>query len=196
MSPVVRVAYCALLYARRDYTCLISTAEQYLDEKIDSELYRQYLKVLLAIANQAVGRSLLAKEYIRSAIQIAAPNGIYMPFAEFGDAVIPLLDCISSRLISNDARSLIQHISKNFEASKRRLQKQFRCHGTAILTLRERQIANLVSTGLTNRQISEQLFITENTVKSALKSIFYKLNITRREELFLRMNTDCFHIAL
>ena len=196
MTPIVRVVHCALLYARGDYTRMISTSERYLEDKIDSGLYRQYLNILLAAANYAVGRSLIAKDYIRTALQIAARNGIYMPFVEFGDAVMPLLDCISSRLLPSDTHKTIQHIYCTFEASKHRLQKQFQNHNTDTLTMREHQIASLASTGLTNRQIADQLFITENTVKSALKSIFCKLNIKRREEIIWLMNTDKIYIAL
>lgn len=51
------------------------------------------------------------------------------------------------------------------------------------LTDRERQIAELVAQGLTNREIGAQLWITQNSVKQALKRIFQKLEISARTEL-------------
>jgi len=51
---------------------------------------------------------------------------------------------------------------------------------TQALTARELQIAELVAVGRTNVEISQQLWITENTVKQALKKIFRKLNVTNR----------------
>ncbi len=51
------------------------------------------------------------------------------------------------------------------------------------LTPREIQIAELVTQGLTNAQIGTILWITEHSVKQALKRIFRKLEVSSRAEL-------------
>ncbi|MBH8551872.1 GAF domain-containing protein [Nostocaceae cyanobacterium CENA357] len=51
------------------------------------------------------------------------------------------------------------------------------------LTAREIQIAELVAQGLTNAKIGATLWITENSVKQALKRIFRKLEVTNRAEM-------------
>jgi DNA-binding CsgD family transcriptional regulator len=51
------------------------------------------------------------------------------------------------------------------------------------LTPREMEIANLVAQGLTNAEIGAKLWITENSVKQALKRMFRKLEISSRAEL-------------
>ena len=51
------------------------------------------------------------------------------------------------------------------------------------LTEREREVAQLVAAGLRNREIAEKLFISEETVKSHIRSIFNKTNIDRRSRL-------------
>jgi DNA-binding CsgD family transcriptional regulator len=56
------------------------------------------------------------------------------------------------------------------------------------LTPREIQIAELVAQGLTNAQIGTALWITENSVKQALKRIFRKLNISSRTELATKLS--------
>jgi DNA-binding NarL/FixJ family response regulator len=48
------------------------------------------------------------------------------------------------------------------------------------LTDREREVLNLLAQGLTNKEIADKLFISTNTVKRHLKSIFEKLNIHTR----------------
>lgn len=51
------------------------------------------------------------------------------------------------------------------------------------LTTRENEILELVSQGATNREIANQLFIAENTVKNHLKNIMSKLHIKNRVQL-------------
>ena len=50
------------------------------------------------------------------------------------------------------------------------------------LTEREEQILKLLAEGRSNRAIGQALFITESTVKSHMKSLFIKLDVTSRAE--------------
>lgn len=50
------------------------------------------------------------------------------------------------------------------------------------LTEREEQILKLLAEGKSNRAIGQVLYITESTVKSHLKSLFVKLDVTSRAE--------------
>ena len=52
-----------------------------------------------------------------------------------------------------------------------------------LLSKREQEIADLVSRGLTTRQIAELSYVSENTVKQHLKRIFAKLQVRSRAEL-------------
>lgn len=54
------------------------------------------------------------------------------------------------------------------------------------LTPRELQIIQLVAQGLTNAQIGQELWITQNSVKQALKRIFRKLNVSSRTEMVFK----------
>jgi DNA-binding CsgD family transcriptional regulator len=56
------------------------------------------------------------------------------------------------------------------------------------LTPREMQIVELVAQGLTNIEIGAALWITENSVKQALKRMFRKLGVTSRTELVTRLS--------
>ncbi len=51
------------------------------------------------------------------------------------------------------------------------------------LTKREIEIADLVKRGLTNKEIADEIYIAETTVKKHLSHIFEKLDIQKREEL-------------
>nr|WP_290223537.1 LuxR C-terminal-related transcriptional regulator [Trichocoleus desertorum] len=55
------------------------------------------------------------------------------------------------------------------------------------LTPRELEIAELVALGRTNAEIGHQLWITENSVKQALKRMFRKLEVSSRAEMVAQL---------
>lgn len=57
------------------------------------------------------------------------------------------------------------------------------------LTDRELQIAALVALGRTNAEIGKELWITENSVKQALKRMFRKLEVSSRAEMVAKLAT-------
>ena len=54
------------------------------------------------------------------------------------------------------------------------------------ITAREMEILNLVAGGLSNREIAEQLFVSENTVKTHCARVFDKLGAARRTQAVQR----------
>jgi DNA-binding NarL/FixJ family response regulator len=54
-----------------------------------------------------------------------------------------------------------------------------------LLTEREQEVLVLVLEGRSNAQIAEELLLSGNTVKTHLSSIYRKLSVSSREELFL-----------
>lgn len=52
----------------------------------------------------------------------------------------------------------------------------------ASLTIREREILALIADGMTNRQIGEQLFLAEKTVKNYVSALLAKLGMQRRTQ--------------
>ncbi len=57
--------------------------------------------------------------------------------------------------------------------------------GDDLLTQRELQVVTLVAEGLSNREISQQLRLSEHTVKNYMFRIFDKLGLSSRAELML-----------
>lgn len=63
------------------------------------------------------------------------------------------------------------------------------------LTPRELQIAELVALGRTNAQIGKEIWITENSVKQALKRMFRKLEVSSRAEMVAQLSATKYHLS-
>ncbi|MCR4640980.1 MAG: response regulator transcription factor, partial [Lachnospiraceae bacterium] len=56
------------------------------------------------------------------------------------------------------------------------------------MTGREREVASLLAKGLTNRQIADQLYVSEGTVKNYISSIYDKTGIHDRVKLVVALS--------
>ena len=59
-----------------------------------------------------------------------------------------------------------------------------------VLSDREKEVLELVLKGLPSKLICGELFISNNTLKSHIQSIYTKLNVHSRSELFLLLKKD------
>ena len=59
-----------------------------------------------------------------------------------------------------------------------------------ILTPREREIASLVATGASNKEIARQLTISDKTVRNILTKVFAKTKSRSRTELAVQLITS------
>ena len=55
--------------------------------------------------------------------------------------------------------------------------------GVAGLTGREREISDLITERMTNKQIAAQLFLSEKTIESHIRNVFNKLGASSRVEV-------------
>jgi len=58
------------------------------------------------------------------------------------------------------------------------------------LTAREREVCDLVATGLSNKEVARKIFVTERTVKAHLGAVFEKLQIRDRLQLALLIRSE------
>ena len=61
------------------------------------------------------------------------------------------------------------------------------------LTLREKEVAALVAQGLTNRQIANELVLSERTVENHVANILKKLELRSREQVATSMSQRQLH---
>jgi DNA-binding NarL/FixJ family response regulator len=103
-----------------------------------------------------------------------------------------LLKEISSEEVADAIRSVVQGHSRISPAMASKLLTEFQAMSKRgddrqplappKLTERELQILRLVAKGLGNREIAQQLFISENTVKNHIRNILEKLQLHSRME--------------
>lgn len=62
------------------------------------------------------------------------------------------------------------------------------------LTRREVEVAICIHNGFSNREIAEELYISETTVKKHVTHIFGKLGIAKREQIKELINAFCIHL--
>ncbi|MGH2691698.1 MAG: response regulator [Actinomycetota bacterium] len=103
-----------------------------------------------------------------------------------------LLKEISSEEVADAIRSVVQGHSRISPAMASKLLTEFQAMSKRTddrqplappkLTERELQILRLVAKGLGNRDIAQQLFISENTVKNHIRNILEKLQLHSRME--------------
>ena len=77
-------------------------------------------------------------------------------------------------------------IDPELSARSEELAEAYGAPGRPSLAPRERQLIRFVRRGLRNREIAEELGVTEGTVKVYLHSIFEKLGVKNRTELAIR----------
>jgi transcriptional regulator of acetoin/glycerol metabolism len=114
--------------------------------------------------------------------------------------VVGVLDLTSpaegaSPLMLGFARSGAREIEQRIGASTRLVDRSLSSawKGSQLLTPAEREVAELVTSGLTNKQIGAALFRSPYTVDSQLRSIYRKLGVTSRAALasqVSRINED------
>ena len=77
--------------------------------------------------------------------------------------------------------SMASKLLNEFTSLARRAARQEQIP-TPVLTARELEVLRLVARGMSNREVAEELFISENTVKNHVRNILEKLHLHSRME--------------
>lgn len=150
-------------------------------EAMHYALVALHIRIQTAAAYERLGKSEEARAWLRKALSDAEPDGLVMPFVENYDILKPLLE----REIKND---LISKIIEFGEAATARNAAGTRPAAFDVLTPREFEIVELMAQRLSNREIAEQLYLSEGSVKQYVNQIYSKLHMegdtrTKRKRL-------------
>ena len=138
--------------------------------------------VLRAVALRATGNAETALAAIENALANAEPEGIRRPFLSAGRGVRELL-----------ADHLRKNVTHRWFASEL-LRSLDGANGTQMLpaelleplSAREGEVLRFLPTMMSNSDIASELFVSVNTVKTHVKSIYRKLDVTRRQDAVRR----------
>ena len=182
-KPMMKMIENQVYLAQGAYARVVGYSAELLPvcEAMHYALVALHLRIQTAAAYEQLCKSEEAHAWLRKALSDAEPDGLVMPFAENYDILKPLLE----REIKND---LISKIIELGEAATVRNAAGTRPAAFDVLTQREFEIVELMARRLSNREIAEQLYLSEGSVKQYVNQIYSKLHIegdtrTKRKQL-------------
>jgi LuxR family transcriptional regulator, maltose regulon positive regulatory protein len=146
--------------------------------------------VLQALAYHAQGDLPAALLPLQKALEMAEPEGYVRLFMDEGPGMLQLLQAASAREIMP---AYTGKLLKAFNSETEQIEDKPDLTTTSpdqpaveSLSQRELEILQLIARGLSNREISERLFLALDTVKGHNRLIFGKLRVQRRTEAVAR----------
>ena len=176
------------LILKKEYKRAIASVEAslQLDSRLISLSTRNFMCVGLALCYLAMGSIPKAAEWLDQSLTLAAPDHNYTFLACFRKylSALFLLPSIKKKheTAIAEIKALEIHYTKAEESRIFAMLEKYPDQMTG-LSEREREVATLAAEGLRNKEIAQRLFISEETVKSHIRSIFNKTNIDRRSKL-------------
>lgn len=183
-----------LLFAHRQFEAACQLLGRLLQKAEETDRLQSMIEILIlqSLIHQAQNDGDQAIATIKRALMLAEPEGYIRLFVDEGGPMAALL------LRSFEAFQ--QQSEQASFATVDFLRKLLDILGVATaapakekwqplvepLTKRELEILQLVTAGLSNRQIAERLIISENTVKTHAHNIFGKLNVGSRVQAIVK----------
>jgi LuxR family maltose regulon positive regulatory protein len=126
-------------------------------------------------------------QLLEAALSRAEHAGYVRPLLDGGAPVRALLEAARSRPLPDPVRDFVQtRLLPGFPAPIRRAPPPSEELG---LTDRELELLGRLAAGRTNRELARELFVSENTVKTHLKHIYAKLDVSTRTAAVERART-------
>lgn len=185
------IAYARYLVARADHGEGAQVLSQVLPVvRQHAHVQREiHALVLLAMAYEHMGESALAIESLGGATMLGEPGRFKRTFTDEGQVVPRLMRTLVDTVRLNHvpaiagSPSYLKWLLKEMSDGPIIASHQSAAHSHAdLLSEREIEVLRLIAAGLSNREISERLFLALDTVKGHNRRIFAKLGVQRRTE--------------
>jgi LuxR family transcriptional regulator, maltose regulon positive regulatory protein len=135
-----------------------------------------------AVSARRKGKDQQAATLLEEALVSAEPHNLYRPFLEGGGAVHSALAMLvaPSSLAAGFAACVHTHFFS--QPSSRASGSVFPGYEAPTLTASELAVLRLLRSYMSNQDIADTLFLSVNTVKTHLRSVYYKLGVSSRRE--------------
>ncbi len=182
---VLPVSLARVHLAGGDTASALAVLEQVRQQAEQKQWADERLKVMVlqAVAYHAQGERDKAVQLLGDALALAEPGGFIRLFVDEGAPMAQLLSEAAAQGIMPD------YIGKLLAAFDTEMQKRVGKAAQPLiepLSQRELEVLQLTAQGLSNREISERLFLALSTVKGHNQKIFDKLQVQRRTEAIAR----------
>lgn len=141
------------------------------------------LLILHSLAADGANEREQALSRLDRALEIAMSEGYVRVFVDEGESLRKLLVALAEKL-QNDARTArkqyAQVLISAFSSDGRNISPRLRAAPIESLTRRELKILAKLQSSLSNRELSDAMFITEGTLKWHLGNIYSKLGVSSR----------------
>jgi LuxR family maltose regulon positive regulatory protein len=174
-----------LQLAQGDPAAAVATLAPCLDGSVPSLVAYQRLETLLldAVARQRLGDLDGAATSVEQALQVAEPEGSRQVFWNLGEEVHALLLRQRERGTAHP-QLLSELLDRTVVDAPATL--PLPAELAASLTDREQVVLGFLDSHLTTRQIADELYVSVNTVKSQVRSVYRKLHVSRRGDAVRR----------
>lgn len=143
--------------------------------------------VLQALAHEAQGDSPAALVPLERALSLAEPEGYVRVFVDEGRPMAGLLSEAAAHGIMPAYTTKLLAVLESEEHKSEEGSHRFPTESVVEpLSQRELEVLRLIARGLSNREISQRLFLALSTVKGHNRIIFSKLMVQRRTEAVAR----------
>ncbi len=171
-------------YLNKQYGACIGIAETALAlEGVVYPIPTIYLHLIATVGYINIKQGEQAKNHILEARKLANPDRIIQPFGEHHALLGGMLEAVIKRFFPEDFNKMID-ITNSFSIGWRKLHN-YETGNTVTddLTTTEYTVAMLAAREWSNKEISNHLGISTNTVKMHISAALQKLGVSQRKEL-------------
>ena len=184
-SSAVLLAQARVLLAQGDNHGALSALDLCLDAASSRITLHDHICALVTacIAARRLGQAEQAAEQLACALALAEPQGMYRPFLDGGGAARSALTVLI-RPVSQGA-AFAARILQRFDTAPASPpgQPPVAC---VPLTSSEIAVLRFLPSHMTNQEIADALFLSINTVKTHLRSVYRKLGVATRRQAIAR----------
>jgi LuxR family maltose regulon positive regulatory protein len=120
-----------------------------------------------------------AHQIFAKALKMAEPEGYQQLFLDAGRAMADLLQDTMPHIADESLNKFARKLLYAFAVKPH---SEGEAQVIEPLSVQEKRVLRLLSAGLSNPEIASELIVSINTVKTQLKSIYRKLNVSSRDE--------------